>query len=224
MATTSAGDAPSEELLALDAREPRRLSSRGRARSCATGEHAIVQASLLVQEDLCVLVRDRAVGLASGVRLLPVAMESREQNWHVARRDSLAGTGLRGGTRRTHERVLRSTQSGPIVLATELDPARRSGIAPTDPFVSTPTDPSSEWYFRVERQTLRKLPETGAVVFTIRTYVASLRRDDGATIPISSNNLLVSLDSAPPATRPTRDGRASPIRLRVALGEGSTNA
>ena len=36
-------------------------------------------------------------------------------------------------------------------------------------------------YFRSERQTLRRLPRTGAVVFTIRTYfhpVADLARED----------------------------------------------
>jgi hypothetical protein len=34
-------------------------------------------------------------------------------------------------------------------------------------------DPSS-WYFRVERQTLRRMPHSGAVLFTIRTYVTAL--------------------------------------------------
>jgi hypothetical protein len=35
----------------------------------------------------------------------------------------------------------------------------------------TPGNVLRETYLRVERQTLRRLPESGAVVFTIRTYV-----------------------------------------------------
>jgi len=37
-----------------------------------------------------------------------------------------------------------------------------------------PADPSATLWFRVERQTLRRLEQTGAIAFTIRTYVSPL--------------------------------------------------
>ena len=60
----------------------------------------------------------------------------------------------------------------------------------------SPSGDLDDWYFRVERQTLRQLPKTNANVFTIRNYVASaktLRELD----PEFGPNLLAALDSAP---------------------------
>jgi hypothetical protein len=51
------------------------------------------------------------------------------------------------------------------------------------------------WYFRVERQTLRRLDRTGAIVFTIHNYVASIAqlRDT----PEFTTRLLKGIESAP---------------------------
>ncbi len=59
-----------------------------------------------------------------------------------------------------------------------------------------PSPDITDWYFRVERQTLRQLPQTGAIIFTIRTYVTpalqlSQTRDDFRA------SLLLALESAP---------------------------
>lgn len=56
-----------------------------------------------------------------------------------------------------------------------------------------------DWWFRVERQTLRMLPRTRAVVFTIRTYVTSLPELLSGDRRRASD-LLLALRTAPPAT------------------------
>ena len=68
-----------------------------------------------------------------------------------------------------------STARGPILLATELDAHRQSRTAPTDDGSRGPGD-LSRWFVRVERQTLRRLEHTGAIVLPIRDDVASARR------------------------------------------------
>lgn len=59
-------------------------------------------------------------------------------------------------------------------------------------------DPA-KWFFRVERQTLRRLPITGAVIFTIRTRIEAaetmVQRVDGF-----ADDVLRVLESAPPQT------------------------
>ena len=57
-----------------------------------------------------------------------------------------------------------------------------------------------EWVLRVERQTVRSLPSSGAAVFTIRTRqrrVSELVPE----MPGVLNDILLALDTAPPATR-----------------------
>ncbi len=47
--------------------------------------------------------------------------------------------------------------------------------APPGPRPSVAADPAgSSWYLRVERETIRRFPRTGAVLFTIRTHVTPL--------------------------------------------------
>ncbi|MNV78860.1 hypothetical protein D3C71_1723770 [compost metagenome] len=53
-------------------------------------------------------------------------------------------------------------------------------------------------FIRIERQTLRKLPETGAIVFTIRIYSDPLsllrQREDAATLALAFVEQLRALD------------------------------
>lgn len=71
---------------------------------------------------------------------------------------------------------------------------------PASPCCSTarrsPSGDLDDWHFRVERQTLRQLPKTKAIVFTIRNYVASAKvlREHN---PEFGKHLLAALDSAP---------------------------
>lgn len=56
------------------------------------------------------------------------------------------------------------------------DPAPFQPVAPITQFAVTPSNAGEQLWLRVERQTLRRLPKTGAVVFTIRTYITRLDR------------------------------------------------
>lgn len=53
-------------------------------------------------------------------------------------------------------------------------------------------------YFRVERQTIRKLPQTGAIAFTIRTYIRSLR-EVVASEPAARGQLAAAIRATEPA-------------------------
>ncbi len=52
-------------------------------------------------------------------------------------------------------------------------------------------------YFRVERQTLRRLPRTDAIIFTIRSYVHPVRHIVD-TVPEAATKLQIALDNAHP--------------------------
>ncbi|MEP1122726.1 MAG: DUF3445 domain-containing protein [Ilumatobacter sp.] len=73
------------------------------------------------------------------------------------------------------------------------------GTAPPRPTVHDP----SEMFVRVERETLRRFPDTGCVLFTIRTYVTSLGSvtADGE----SAHNLAAALDAMSPAVLSYKD-------------------
>jgi hypothetical protein len=95
-------------------------------------------------------------------------------------------------------------------------PALFQPASPPRPAVGT----EDEWYFRVERQTLRALARTGAVVFTIRTYVTS-----AATLCERDSNflstLLHALDTAPAAVQAYKGWSGVGDRLRHALARES---
>ena len=75
----------------------------------------------------------------------------------------------------------------------------------------------ADWFFRVERQTLRRLPESDAVVFTIRNYVASAKELCDAHEEFGAT-LLLNLDTAPEAIREYKGWIGVADRLRSALG------
>lgn len=56
---------------------------------------------------------------------------------------------------------------------------------------------ADEVFFRVERQTLRRLPSTDAIIFTIRSYVHPVRQIVD-TVPDSAGKLLIALENAHP--------------------------
>lgn len=159
-------------------------------------DHPLVEASLLVADDLCIMERfDDAWRLSGAV----VAFPSR---WYLAEK--------MGRTLDAIHNVVPgySTQLASPVNAffDRMTPERsvwRLNWSLVDspelflpPSHRRPLDDVPEWYFRVERQTLRVLPKTGAIVFTIRTYVRSLEQ----LLEISADYgsaLLLALDTAP---------------------------
>jgi len=159
-------------------------------------EHPIVRASKLVQEDLCVLVKSDDWRLQAACVCFP-------SRWNLATK---IGTTLDA----IHDPVpgYDSELSSPTnAFFDRLKPDRSFWRLnwtlldnPTlhQPFSvrRSPSGDLNDWYFRVERQTLRQLPDTKAIVFTIRNYVASakvLHERDSEFGP----NLLAALDTAP---------------------------
>lgn len=159
-------------------------------------DHPLVDASLLVPDDLCIMERfDDEWRLSGAV----VAFPSR---WYLAAKmgrsldeihdvvpgyeTQLASPVNAFFNRMTPERsVWRLNWS--LVDSPELflPPSHRR-----------PPDDVEEWFFRVERQTLRVLPQTGAIVFSIRTYVRSLEELLSSSADYGTS-LLLALDTAP---------------------------
>jgi hypothetical protein len=63
----------------------------------------------------------------------------------------------------------------------------------------SPEGDLSQWFFRVERQTIRALPDTGAVVFTIRNYATSLADLRGNELFLE--HLVTAIEQSPAAMK-----------------------
>jgi hypothetical protein len=174
VATTPAGDAGSQETLELVRAdlERRRLSVSETA--IVAGLHPIDAAGRLVQEDLCVMVREGA----RDVWVLAAASVCAPSRWRLADK---VGADLRGihAPVPDYERIAaptdrffdRITLDRPVWRTNWTlldDPALFQPTAPAD--TGTATVDAGAVVLRVERQTLRLLPHSGAVLFTIRTY------------------------------------------------------
>ena len=152
------------------------LASVGEA---PTGEHgldALVDTALRVADDLCILQDGD-----DGVPRLTAAVLCSPNRWRLA--EKIGGT-----MAAIHSPVARydSDLDSPVnAMLARLVPARpvwriNWGITnhpalfqPDTPPQTPDMDPAKMW-LRVEWQTLRRLPVTGAVLFGIRTYVQTL--------------------------------------------------
>lgn len=154
-------------------------------------------AALLVQEDLCVMTREPEGWVMTAAC---VCFPSR---WRLA--DKMGKT-----VSAIHDPVPDYDDiSAPVDLffdrmSVERPMWRTNWTLLDDPSLHQPnrpttgaTDPGS-WTFRVERQTLRKLPTTGAVVFTIRTYRRRLA-DLVNSHDTAASQLVATLATAGPA-------------------------
>ncbi len=199
VATRPGGDGPSAELLRevvswLATHHP------GLSRDVDLGEHPVVAASRLVQEDLCVLVKTDAWRLEAACVCFP-------SRWLLANKIGTTLDEIHGPVPGYADELSRPTASVFDRLKPERPFWRLNWTLLDHPDLHQPEGardtvpgPVDDWFFRVERQTIRSLPETGAIVFTIRTYVRTLtemmaRHDDFVT------NLLRALDEAPEPMR-----------------------
>ncbi|MDE3064368.1 MAG: DUF3445 domain-containing protein [Acidobacteriota bacterium] len=213
VATRPAGDAPSAELLDL-VRAWLRAHHPGLETSVDAGEHPIVAASRLVQEDLCVLVRSDTWRLEAASVCFP-------SRWLLADKIGATLDQIHSPVPGYDEQLGRPTTS----VFERLRPDRaywrlnwtlldRPDLHQPETARDAVEGPVSDWSFRVERQTIRALESTGAVVFTIRTHVRPLaemlaRRDGFA------GNLLRALDQAPEPMRDYKGWRDVAQRLRA---------
>ncbi len=192
LATLPTGDEPSRVVLAevlghlathhdlLDATGPRITDRTTGAVIDVERHHPIEAASRLTQEDLCVLTRD------DGAWRLVAACVCFPSRWSLREKLGASLTEIHGpvpGFDRTLADPAatffdRLTVARPVWRRnwTLLDTAELhlpSPAARHHPFDAV-GDLGSRLWFRVERQTLRRLPGTGAIVFTIGTSVRPL--------------------------------------------------
>jgi len=177
-------------------------------------EHPIVAASRLVQEDLCVLEHSDAWRLTAACVCFP-------SRWLLATKIGTTLDEIHGPVPGYHDELSRPTTSVFDRMKPDRPFWRLNWTLLDDSDLHQPEaardaveGPMTEWYFRVERQTLRRLPDTGAIVFTIRTYVTDLstmmlRRDDFV------QNLLRALDQAPAPMRAYKGWRGVADRIRA---------
>ena len=152
------------------------LASLGVTPSLETGLDALIDAALYVADDLCVLMPDDRgiMRLAAGVVCSP-------NRWKLTEK-------IGGDMSTIHHPVARydiDLENPVHAMMARLRPERpvwrinwgisnhASLFQPRTPPQTPGIDPADLW-FRVEWQTLRRLPITGAILFTIRTYVEKM--------------------------------------------------
>lgn len=152
------------------------LGSLGLAPATETGIDALLDAALRVADDLCVLLPDER-----GVPRLSAAVLCSPNRWRLAEKIGGTMSAIHGPVARYTE-DLESPVNAMLTRLSAERPVWRTnwGIAnhpslfqPDIPPATPWMDPADMW-FRVEWQTLRRMPVTGAVLFTIRTYVERL--------------------------------------------------
>jgi hypothetical protein len=215
VAAEPAGDAASRELLEevksfLTAYHPL-VSTVTNAR-----EHPIVQAGRLAQEDFCVLMRDDAWRLRAACVCFPsrwdltqkIGTTLDEIHSPVPGYDGELSTPTNSFFDRLRPERSYWRLNWTLLDHSDLFQPQRARVAPSGEL--------EDWFFRVERQTLRQLPHTNAIVFTIRTYVASaasLRANDQQFVPA----LLHGLDTAPGDMQDYKGWTGVAERLRGSL-------
>jgi hypothetical protein len=185
--------------------------------SPAGNDDPIVMASRLVQEDLCVLVREDAWRLRAACVCFP-------SRWNLASKLGATLDGIHDPVPGYQDHLSSPTNSFFDRLKPERSFWRLNWTLLDSPDLFQPASvrraPSGDldqWFFRVERQTLRRLPESGAVVFTIRTYVTSaeqLRDRDG----MFTSSLIYALETAPSDVQAYKGWTGVALGLRKALG------
>ncbi len=182
-----AAEAPARELVAAVARwccetRPAQFARDGDALVCPdrrrvslATRHPLEAAALLVQEDLCLLQPD-----AAGTLILVGACLCFPSRWRLAEKlghpmldvhGPVPGLNERIGA--TIDRFLAGLKAGTIY-------SRTNWSLTTDPQLFQPValphgaiaaaEAGERVFYRVERQTLRRLPKSGAVLFGIRVH------------------------------------------------------
>ena len=159
----------------------------------------LAAASLLVPEDLCVMVE------IDGTWRLEAACVCFPSRWRLADKVGTSIDAIHSPVPGYEDDLAEPTRRFFDRLA---DRAfwRLNWTMLDDPTLFQPipvrrpaSDDPGEWLFRVERQTLRRLATSGAVIFTIRTYVTPARvlveRVEGIATDVATV-----LNSAPSAT------------------------
>ncbi|WP_214471994.1 DUF3445 domain-containing protein [Mesorhizobium sp. dw_380] len=178
------------------------------------GDAPLVAASLLVQEDLILMRRDASGWrLAAGSLCFPSSWSLLEKFGKPLQQIHAPVPGFGPGTRPAElinrmfdglqgqavERYNWSIQSGDA-LYHPLSDLQRTDRATSRPSRFPDGDIDAHAFIRVERQTLRKLPSSLDILFTIRIHLDPLavlaRHPDRATLALSFASQLQALDLA----------------------------
>jgi hypothetical protein len=158
-----------------------------KARAAGPDVPPLKAASLMVPEDLILMRRgEDGWRLAAGSLCFPSSWSLQEKFGHALEEIHAPVPGFGRGTRnadlihrmfdRLHQPVERmnwSLQAG-RVLYYPLSAAQRIDRATRRPSKFTEAHIAAQVFIRVERQTLRKLPRSGDILFTIRIYIDPL--------------------------------------------------
>ncbi len=152
------------------------LASIGANPSMESGIDALVDAALQVADDLCILLPDE-----DGVPRLAAAVLCSPNRWRLAEKIGGTMASIHSPVARYEEDLNSPVNSVMMRLSPERPMWRINwGISnhpalfqPDTPPITPEMDAADMW-FRVEWQTLRRLPITGGILFTIRTYVEKL--------------------------------------------------
>jgi hypothetical protein len=218
-AALAAADAPAAELLRLLGEHlPRHHAGAFRRdgrhlHNAATGEtwdlehprlHPLDVAGRLVQEDLCLLQSTGGPYRLIGASLCAPA------RWRLADKIGQPLTavhepvpGYAAALAQPVDRFFAALKAGRIVWRLNWsmfdDPAPFQPAALPSAGIITADNAGERLWLRVERQTLSRLPETGAVVFTIRTHITPLASAIAA--PVSAAELASLIRAMPEAMR-----------------------
>ena len=173
------GDAGSREVLDLLSEHlPRIFPDRWPNEvSIDPSPHPLEAASLLVQEDLCVMSQ------VGNDWILSAASLCFPSRWDVRDKIGKNLLGIHGPVPHYEEKIGAATQNifdkltveRPVwrVNWTVMDSGelhQPTAVRSPDAMAITSSNIEQELHFRRERQTLRKLPKSGDILFTIRTY------------------------------------------------------
>jgi hypothetical protein len=217
VATQAQGLAASEELL-VHAAEWFRNYAPSITLASRPDDHPVVQVARWSQEDFCVLEYSDAWRLTAACVCFPSRWDLRSKIGQTldAIHEPVPGYDitLASTTSKFFDR-LKPERAFWRLNWTLLD----SGTL-HQPFAERrpPEGDLGKWFFRVERQTLRALPETAAVIFTIRNYVTSLQ--ELATSAEFMEHLLLGIETAPVAMQQYKGwvGVADVLRAAIAAG------
>ncbi len=168
----------------------------------SSGEEALEQLAHLIQEDVCVLSADEQPTLIAGLVSFP-------SHWILAEKMNQSSDEIHAQVPGFDVKLSKPTNA----LLQKLQPAspvwRINWTIHTSDVLHSPTaEPpvddltknnvlQSTW-LRIERQTLRRLPESRAIIFTIRTY--QQRMADVVRDATRRDHLAATLKSLPPET------------------------
>jgi hypothetical protein len=152
------------------------LSTIDGAYTNETGLDALIDAALFVADDLCILLPDE-----NGVPRLSAAVLCSPNRWRLSEKIGGTMASIHAPVARYDDDL--STPVNAMLMRLSADRpvwrinwgiSNHPSLFQPDIPPATPDMDVADMWFRVEWQTLRRLPLTGGILFTIRTYVEKL--------------------------------------------------